>query len=171
MKRYLVGGAVRDILLGRPVVDQDYLIVDATPEAFLKRYRRARQVGKTFPVFMLGQAQYAWPRGEDLNEDLLAGGATLEQVAEETGAEFGQIDWTARQDAGARAYSTKRLGNSLPPPTPTSPPSGLIPLLAASFGPRLFCRRSLGCGSILPATPSPGWRSFWIAPSWQTYPK
>lgn len=81
MKRYLVGGAVRDILLGRPVVDQDYLIVDATPEAFLKRYRRARQVGKTFPVFMLGQAQYAWPRGNGVNEDLLARDLTINAMA------------------------------------------------------------------------------------------
>jgi len=81
MKRYLVGGAVRDILLGRPVVDQDYLIVDATPEAFVRRYRRARQVGKTFPVFMLGQAQYAWPRGDDINEDLLARDLTINAMA------------------------------------------------------------------------------------------
>ena len=81
MKRYLVGGAVRDILLGRPVVDQDYLIVDATPEAFLRRYRRARQVGKTFPVFMLGSAQYAWPRGDDIHEDLLARDLTINAIA------------------------------------------------------------------------------------------
>jgi tRNA nucleotidyltransferase (CCA-adding enzyme) len=81
MKRYLVGGAVRDILLGRPVVDQDYLIVDATPEAFVRRYRRARQVGKTFPVFMLGAAQYAWPRGDDINEDLLARDLTINAMA------------------------------------------------------------------------------------------
>ncbi|NHF72251.1 peptidylprolyl isomerase [Paracoccus sp. 12-3] len=32
-------------------------------------------------------------------EDLLAGGATLEQVAEETGAELGQIDWSATLEA------------------------------------------------------------------------
>lgn len=81
MKRYLVGGAVRDILLGRPVVDQDYLIVDATPEAFVRRYRRARQVGKTFPVFMLGSAQYAWPRGGDVHEDLLARDLTINAMA------------------------------------------------------------------------------------------
>lgn len=81
MKRYLVGGAVRDLLLGRPVVDQDYLIVDATPEAFVRRYRRARQVGKTFPVFMLGQAQYAWPRGNGVNEDLLARDLTINAIA------------------------------------------------------------------------------------------
>ncbi len=81
MKRYLVGGAVRDILLGRPVVDQDYLIIDATPEAFLKKYRRARQVGKTFPVFMLGRAQYAWPRGNGINDDLLARDLTINAMA------------------------------------------------------------------------------------------
>ena len=81
MKRYLVGGAVRDLLLGRPVVDQDYLIVDATPEAFVRRYRRARQVGKTFPVFMLGQAQYAWPRGDGVDEDLLARDLTINAIA------------------------------------------------------------------------------------------
>lgn len=81
MKRYLVGGAVRDLLLGRPVVDHDYLIVDATPEAFVRRYRRARQVGKTFPVFMLGQAQYAWPRGNSVAEDLLARDLTINAMA------------------------------------------------------------------------------------------
>lgn len=81
MKRYLVGGAVRDILLGRPVVDQDYLILEATPEAFLRRYRRARQVGKTFPVFMLGSAQYAWPRGGDIYEDLRARDLTINAIA------------------------------------------------------------------------------------------
>lgn len=43
---------------------------------------------------------------------------------EERNEDDGEIDWTAKQDAGVRAYSTKRLGNSLPPPTPTSP--GLI---------------------------------------------
>lgn len=40
---------------------------------------------------------------------------------EERNEDNGEIDWTAKQDAGARAYSTKHVGNSLPPPTPTSP--------------------------------------------------
>ena len=62
-------------------MDQDYLIVDATPEAFVRRYRRARQVGKTFPVFMLGSAQYAWPRGDDIHEDLLARDLTINAIA------------------------------------------------------------------------------------------
>ena len=32
MKRYRVGGSVRDALLGRPVEDEDYVVVGTTPE-------------------------------------------------------------------------------------------------------------------------------------------
>ena len=35
MKVYAVGGAVRDELLGRPVVDRDYVVVGATPDAMI----------------------------------------------------------------------------------------------------------------------------------------
>ena len=50
MQIYLVGGAVRDKLLGRPVVDRDYLVVGATPEQLLEK--GYLQVGKDFPVFL-----------------------------------------------------------------------------------------------------------------------
>ncbi len=50
MKRYLVGGAVRDALLGLPPGERDWVVVGATPEDM----RRAgyRPVGKDFPVFL-----------------------------------------------------------------------------------------------------------------------
>ncbi|MDI9776092.1 multifunctional CCA tRNA nucleotidyl transferase/2'3'-cyclic phosphodiesterase/2'nucleotidase/phosphatase, partial [Pseudomonas aeruginosa] len=35
MKSYLVGGAVRDALLGLPVKDKDWVVVGATPEEML----------------------------------------------------------------------------------------------------------------------------------------
>ena len=35
MQTYIVGGAVRDELLGRPNADRDYVVVGATPEAML----------------------------------------------------------------------------------------------------------------------------------------
>ena len=35
MQTYLVGGAVRDKLLGRPVKDQDWVVVGGTPEQML----------------------------------------------------------------------------------------------------------------------------------------
>lgn len=50
MQTYLVGGAVRDNLLGRNVVDRDYVVVGATPEQMLAAGFRA--VGKDFPVFL-----------------------------------------------------------------------------------------------------------------------
>jgi tRNA nucleotidyltransferase (CCA-adding enzyme) len=50
MRSYLVGGAVRDRLLGRPVVDNDHVVVGATPQEMLALGYRA--VGKDFPVFL-----------------------------------------------------------------------------------------------------------------------
>ena len=50
MKIYLVGGAVRDQLLGLNVKDNDYLVVGATPEQLLAQGYQS--VGKDFPVFL-----------------------------------------------------------------------------------------------------------------------
>lgn len=50
IQSYLVGGAVRDKLLNRPVKDKDYLVVGATVEEMLSR--GFVQVGKDFPVFL-----------------------------------------------------------------------------------------------------------------------
>jgi len=47
---YLVGGAVRDRLLGLAPGDRDYVVVGATPEAM--RARGFRAVGRDFPVFL-----------------------------------------------------------------------------------------------------------------------
>jgi tRNA nucleotidyltransferase (CCA-adding enzyme) len=63
-KSYLVGGAVRDRLLERPVKDRDYVVIGETPEAM--RARGFRSVGKDFPVFLHPQTQeeYALARTE-----------------------------------------------------------------------------------------------------------
>jgi tRNA nucleotidyltransferase (CCA-adding enzyme) len=50
MKVYLVGGAVRDELLGRPVGERDWVVVGATPQQMLDL--GYRQVGRDFPVFL-----------------------------------------------------------------------------------------------------------------------
>lgn len=50
MHIYLVGGAVRDKLLERPVVDRDHVVVGALPEEMLTL--GYRPVGKDFPVFL-----------------------------------------------------------------------------------------------------------------------
>lgn len=50
MQRYLVGGAVRDSLLGYPFHERDWVVVGATPEQMLAL--GYQQVGKDFPVFL-----------------------------------------------------------------------------------------------------------------------
>lgn len=50
MKTYLVGGAVRDRLLGVPVYDKDWVVVGATPQQLLAA--GYKPVGKDFPVFL-----------------------------------------------------------------------------------------------------------------------
>jgi len=64
MQAYIVGGAVRDELLGLPVVDRDWVVVGATPEAMAAR--GFRPVGKDFPVFLhpATHEEYALARTE-----------------------------------------------------------------------------------------------------------
>ena len=50
MKIYLVGGAVRDKLLGIPVKDRDWVVVGSSPDEMKKK--GFKQVGKDFPVFI-----------------------------------------------------------------------------------------------------------------------
>jgi len=50
MRIYIVGGAVRDELLGQPVQDRDYVVVGATPQQMAAQ--GFRPVGKDFPVFL-----------------------------------------------------------------------------------------------------------------------
>ncbi len=64
MQTYLVGGAVRDALLGRAVVDRDHVVVGATPDELLAQ--GYRPVGKDFPVFLHPRSgeEYALARTE-----------------------------------------------------------------------------------------------------------
>lgn len=64
MEVYLVGGAVRDDLLGLPVVERDWVVVGATPDELLAR--GFRPVGKDFPVFLHPESheEYALARTE-----------------------------------------------------------------------------------------------------------
>ena len=64
MKVYLVGGAVRDQLLGLPVKDRDWIVVGAVPATLL--YLGYQQVGKDFPVFLNPKTkeEYALARTE-----------------------------------------------------------------------------------------------------------
>lgn len=64
MKTYLVGGAVRDELLGLQVRERDWVVVGATPEEMIAQ--GYKPVGKDFPVFLHPQTkeEYALARTE-----------------------------------------------------------------------------------------------------------
>lgn len=64
MEIYVVGGAVRDALLGRPNADRDHVVVGATPDDLLRL--GYRPVGKDFPVFLHPESreEYALARTE-----------------------------------------------------------------------------------------------------------
>lgn len=64
MQIYVVGGAVRDELLGYPVKDKDYVVVGSTPQAMLDQ--GYKPVGKDFPVFLHPKThdEYALARTE-----------------------------------------------------------------------------------------------------------
>ncbi len=119
MKVYLVGGAVRDELLGRPVGERDWVVVGATPEQM--RAAGYRQVGKDFPVFLHPETaeEYALARTErktgrgyhgfelrfspdvTLEQDLRRRDLTINAMAKDAAGAL--VDpWGGRQDLEAR---------------------------------------------------------------------
>jgi tRNA nucleotidyltransferase (CCA-adding enzyme) len=64
MQTYLVGGAIRDVLLGRPGSDRDWVVVGATPEEMAAQ--GYLPVGRDFPVFLHPRTreEYALARTE-----------------------------------------------------------------------------------------------------------
>jgi tRNA nucleotidyltransferase (CCA-adding enzyme) len=119
MQAYLVGGAVRDRLLGRPVKERDWVVVGASPEE-LERQGFV-PVGREFPVFLHPQTheEYALARLErkvapgyhgfttrfspdvTLEEDLRRRDLTINAMAETSSGEI--VDpYGGRRDLEAR---------------------------------------------------------------------
>ena len=119
MQIYLVGGAVRDKLLGLPVSERDYVVVGATPADMARL--GFQPVGKDFPVFLHPEthAEYALARTErktgpgyhgfafysasdvTLQDDLQRRDLTVNALAEDTDGKLidpygGQRDLEAR---------------------------------------------------------------------------
>jgi len=86
MKVYLAGGAVRDLLLGRPLHDRDYLVMETTREEFRRAFPTAREVGRTFPVFLVNGLEFSFPRAVSLDEELKSRDLTVNaQLLDEDG--------------------------------------------------------------------------------------
>lgn len=63
-KLYLVGGALRDELLGRKYEDEDYCVTGISKEEFIKLFPQAKCMGKSFEVFQIEQTEFALARRE-----------------------------------------------------------------------------------------------------------
>jgi tRNA nucleotidyltransferase (CCA-adding enzyme) len=121
VKTYVVGGAVRDALLGLPVKDRDYVVVGATPDEM--RAQGFLPVGRDFPVFLHPDTheEYALARTErktapgytgfrfhaspdvTLEQDLLRRDLTINAIAQDTDGTL--IDpYGGRADLQARVF-------------------------------------------------------------------
>ena len=61
---YLVGGAVRDSLLNRPICDEDYCVTGIDKELFIKLFPKSYSRGKAFEVFEIKKKEFALARKE-----------------------------------------------------------------------------------------------------------
>jgi len=106
MKTYLVGGAVRDEILGYPFKEKDWVVVGATVDDMLTA--GYQQVGKDFPVFLHPETkeEYALARTErktaagykgfevhaspdvTLEEDLVRRDLTINAIAKDENEEY-----------------------------------------------------------------------------------
>lgn len=98
---YLVGGAVRDELLGRPVRERDWVVVGATADDLLARgYRR---VGRDFPVFL----------HPDTHEEHALARTERKTGAGHTGFEcYAGADVTLEQDLARRDLTVNALART-----------------------------------------------------------
>jgi len=119
MKTYLVGGAVRDRLLGLPARERDHVVVGATPEEMTAL--GYRPIGRDFPVFLHPETheEYALARTErktapghqgfafntdpsvTLEDDLMRRDLTINAIAQDESGSL--IDpYGGQRDLGAR---------------------------------------------------------------------
>lgn len=65
---YLVGGAVRDEMIGNPIIDEDYCITGISQEKFEKLFPNAILRGKDFAVYDMIGKEFALARKEKNQE-------------------------------------------------------------------------------------------------------
>ena len=115
MQTYLVGGAVRDLLMGVDPKDRDFVVVGASPQALLDK--GFQQVGASFPVFLHPETgdEYALARTERKTGDGYHGfdvefgtDVTLEQDLARRDLTINSIAYDAENDLYVDPYGGAR---------------------------------------------------------------
>lgn len=138
MQTYLVGGAVRDYLLGLPVKDRDWVVVGADAQTMLAQ--GFQPVGKDFPVFLhpktheeyalarterktaKGYAGFSFHADKDvtLEQDLMRRDLTINAMAQDADGKI--IDLSAGNGIWRQAFCATSH-----PPSPKIPSASFVP--------------------------------------------
>lgn len=81
MHIYLVGGAVRDELMGRTASDRDFAVIGATEEMFVRRFPSAKKVGNRKCIYILDGDEYSLSPFGTIQEDLVCRDLTVNAFA------------------------------------------------------------------------------------------
>lgn len=110
MKKYLVGGAVRDQLLGIKSRDHDYVVIDATADDLLRR--GFLKVGNSYDVFLHPETKEEYVRAYDLTSDLLRRDLTINAMAlDESGRLIDPFGGKADLDARVLRHTSEHFSD------------------------------------------------------------
>ena len=126
MQTYLVGGAVRDALMGLPVQDRDWVVVGSSPQAMLDA--GYQPVGRDFPVFLhpVTREEYALARTERKTGPGYRGFMVQADASVTLEQDLGRRDLTI--NAMAVAATDVRPDGSFDPATVVDPFGGIADL-------------------------------------------
>lgn len=82
-KIYLVGGAVRDLLMGNEPRDRDYLVIHSSPSEMARN--GFQEVGKSHTVYLHPETKYEYTLTDNLKEDLGRRDLTMNSLAMQNG--------------------------------------------------------------------------------------
>ena len=109
MKVFLVGGAIRDDLLGLPFEEKDWVVVNSSHQEMIKK--GFKQVGKNFPVYLHPETkeEYALARKE------IKTGKGHKSFAFDTNIKISLKEDLKRRDITINAIAKDKLGNFFDP--------------------------------------------------------
>ena len=131
MQTYLVGGAVRDALMGLPVQDRDWVVVGSSPQAMLDA--GYKPVGRDFPVFLhpVTREEYALARTERKTGPGYRGFMVQADASVTLEQDLGRRDLTI--NAMAVAATDVRPDGSVDPASVVDPFGGVADLRARTL--------------------------------------